>query len=461
MVGTQFKKKTVKDVELKGKRVLLRADYNVPIKDNRVVDDYRIRQSLPTIEYILKQKPASLIIISHLGRPRTFYGRSHNLIADYSHPEKERGKPEGKPNPDFSLLPVVKRLSQLLDRQVGFGLDCIGKQAQTAAAGVKPGGVTLLENLRFHTGEEENDPAFAKKIVEASRTEVFVQDGFGVVHRAHASTDAITKFLPSVAGLLLEKEVSIIGEAMNQPKRPLVAIIGGAKISDKIEVLGKFIEVADAVAVGGALANNFLAAEGLKVGKSLIEKELMHETEAILRRARAEEKKRDFNFFLPVDAVVCRSMDGRLSTRLVDLTSNVLADIEAYPKKPPTTALVVAADELILDIGPISAAAVAGAVKMAKTVIWGGTLGVTETKGIAGAQAPFAHGTRTVVEAMIGSSNNHKNKPFSIVGGGDTVAYVESENLVEDFNHVSTGGSASLDLMAGKPLPGIETLEDK
>lgn len=453
MVG--FNKKTVRDINLAGKRVLLRADYNVPIKDNQVVDDYRIRQSLPTIEYILKQKPASLIIISHLGRPRTFYKRSHNLIADYSHPEKVRGKPDGKPNADFSLLPVVKRLSKLLGTPVGFGLDCIGKQAKTT------GKVTLLENLRFHPGEEKNDSAFAKEIIKATGADVFVQDGFGVVHRAHASTDAITKLLPSVAGLLLEKEVEVIQKTMSSPKRPFVAVIGGAKISDKIEVLGKFIEVADAVAVGGALANNFLAAEGIKIGKSLYEKELMHETEAILRRARAEEKKRDFNFFLPVDAVVCKSMDGRLSTRLVDLSSNTLADIGSYPKKPSHLAYSVDSDELILDIGPISAAAVAGAVKISKTVILGGTLGVTETKGIAGAQAPFAHGTHTVVEAMIGSSVVHKNKPFSIVGGGDTVAYVEAEGLVEDFDYVSTGGSASLDLMAGKSLPGIKALEDK
>jgi len=429
MVG--FNKKTVKDIQLSGKRVLMRADYSVPIKNNQVVDDYRIRQSLPTIKYILEQKPAALIIISHLGRP------------------------DGKPNPDFSLLPVVKQLSQLLAQPVAFAMDCIGPQAKTA------GKITLLENLRFHPEEEKNDPQFAKAIVEATQAEVFVQDGFGVVHRAHASTEAITKLLPSVAGLLLEKEVSVIEKAMAEPKRPFVAVIGGAKISDKIEVLNKFIEVADAVAIGGALANNFLAAEGIKIGKSIFEKDLVHHAETILRRARAEEKSRDFNFFVPVDAVVSKSIDGRLSTRLVDLTSNTLADIEAYPKKPATTAHSVAGDELILDIGPLSAATAAGAVKMAKTVIWGGTLGVTETRGIAGAQAPFAHSTHTVVEAMIGASNNHKNKPYTIVGGGDTVAYVQSENLVEDFNHVSTGGSASLDLMAGKKLPGIEALLDK
>lgn len=430
MVGS-FKKKTIRDIELAGKRVLLRTDYNVPLKDNRVVDDYRIRQSLPTIEYILGQKPAALIIISHLGRP------------------------EGKADADFSLLPVVQLLSQLLGTPISFGLDCIGKQAKTA------GKITLLENLRFHPQEEKNDPQFAKEIIEATGAEVFVQDGFGVVHRAHASTDAITKLLPSVAGLLLEKEVNIIDKVMDKPERPLVAIVGGAKISDKIEVLGKFIEVADGLAIGGALANNFLAAEGIKIGKSLVEKDLVSKAEDILRRAKAEENKRDFNIFLPVDAVVSKSSDGRLPTRLVDLTSLALADIQAYPKKPAATSHNVAADELILDIGPLSAAMISGAVKMAKTVIFGGTLGVVETRGITGAEPPFAHGTGTVAEAIIGSSNNHKNKPFSIVGGGDTVAYVESEGIASDFNHVSTGGSASLDLMAGKKLPGIEALEDK
>src|SRR3990167_8245449 len=265
--------KTVKDIKLAGKRVLLRTDYNVPITDGKVVDDYRIQRSLPTIKYILEQKPAALIIISHLGRP------------------------EGKSNPDFSLLPVVKKLSQLLDRPVGFGLDCIGKQAQSATK-ARPGSIVLLENLRFHDGEEANDPAFAKEIVEATAADIFVQDGFGVVHRAHASTAAITKLLPSVAGLLLEYEVEVIQRAMKEPQRPFVAVVGGAKISDKIEVLNKFIEVADAVAVGGALANNFLAAEGLKVGKSLVEKDLLPEAEAMLRRARAEEKRRDFNFFV-------------------------------------------------------------------------------------------------------------------------------------------------------------------
>lgn len=436
MVGS-FNKKTVRDINLAGKRVLLRADYNVPVKDDQVADDYRITESLPTIKYILSQKPACLIIISH------------------------RGRPKGKPDSDLSLLPVVKRLSQLLNHQVGFGLDCIGKQAQSVAARVKNSGVVLLENLRFHMGEEKNDASFAKEIVSSTGVEVFVQDGFGVVHRAHASTDAITKLLPSVAGLLIEKEVGVIDKAMAEPKRPFIAIVGGAKISDKIEVLDKFIEVADAVAVVGALANNFLAAEGIRVGKSLLEKELLSKTETILRRARAQQRSRDFNFFVPVDGVVSRSIDGRLATRLVDLSSHSLADIQSYPKKPLSKAYSVADGELILDIGPISAGIISGAIALCKTVVWAGTAGVSETKGIAGAHPPFAHGTRMIAEAVIGESNSHQNKPFSIIGGGDTVAYVTSEGLREDFDHVSTGGGASLGLMAGKKLPGIEALADK
>src|SRR3989344_2919910 len=264
MVG--FNKKTVKDINLAGKRVLLRADYNVPVHGGKVMNDYRIQESLPTIEYILKQKPAGLIIISHLGRPR------------------------GKPNADFSLLPVVKRLSQLLGTPVGFGMDCIGKQAKTT------GRVTLLENLRFHEEEEKNDPGFAEAIVAATGAEVFVQDGFGVVHRAHASTDTITKLLPSVAGLLLESEVTSITRVMKEPKRPFVAVVGGAKISDKIEVLNEFIKVADAVAVVGALANNFLLAEGIKIGKSIYEPDVMPQTKEILQKARVEEEHRGFNF---------------------------------------------------------------------------------------------------------------------------------------------------------------------
>ncbi|MBI2588896.1 phosphoglycerate kinase [Candidatus Saccharibacteria bacterium] len=429
--------KTVKDINLSGKRVLLRTDYNVPLVDGKIADDYRIRQSLPTIEYILKNGPASLIIIAHLGRPK------------------------GKPDKALSLSPVAKRLAQLLGRPVGFAPQCTGDAVKELVAKLSSDGILLLENLRFRAGEETNDPDFAKAIVAATSAEIFVQDGFGVVHRAHASTQAITKILPSVGGLLLEKEVETIVGVMNKPARPLVAVVGGAKISDKIDVLNKFIELADCVAVTGALANNFLAGQGVRIGKSLIDPDAGAEASEIWHRAQAEEQKRPFNFLVPVDVVVSKSLDGRSPTRIVDIASHSLADIEAYPKLPKPDSYSVRADELILDIGPISAAEIVGAIKIARTVVWAGTCGVTETKGIAGGADPFAHGSKTVAEAMIGQSNSHKNKPFSVVGGGDSVRYISSEGWLDDFNHVSTGGSASLDLMAGKKLPGIEALLDK
>jgi phosphoglycerate kinase len=291
--------------------------------------------------------------------------------------------------------------------------------------------------------------------------EVFVQDGFGVVHRAHASTDAITHLLPSVAGLLLEKEVTTIERIVKEPVKPVVSVIGGAKVSDKIEVINRLIDISDCVAIVGAMANNFLLAEKVKVGKSLVEPEVLDTTKEILERARREEKNRNFNLLIPVDVVVSEKIDGTALTRVVDISANNLADIEAYPKLPKLVSHTVGADELILDIGPVSAGVIAGAIRLAETVIWNGTCGVAETKGIAGATAPFAHGTRTIVDAMISATNHHKNKPFTFVGGGDTVSYVEQEGLTEDFGHVSTGGGASLELIAGHKLPGVEALPDK
>lgn len=431
-----FNKKTIRDIDLRGKRVLLRADYNVPIKDGDITDDYRIKQSLPTVRYILEQH-AKLVIISHLGRPQ----------------------PPG--DKKSSLEPVADRLAKLLDKKVQFADDCVGEEAKKLASSLEDGQVLMLENLRFHAEEEANDENFAKQLVEASGAEIFVQDGFGVLHRAHASADAICKLVPAVAGFLLEKEVGTITRVMEEPARPLTAVVGGAKISDKVEILDKLIDLADCVAVAGAMANNFLVAEGYKVGKSLIEKEAMPETKRILAKARRAERQRNFNFLLPVDAVVSDSIDGLKPTRLVDLASQSLADIENYPKKPRRADYSVLAEEIILDIGPMSAYQIAGAVRMANTVIWNGTCGVTETKGIAGADAPFAHATEIVVEAMIGPSNRHGNKPFTLVGGGDTVGYVEQAGLVEDFSHVSTGGGASLELMSGHKLPGVEALWNK
>lgn len=415
----------------------MRADYNVPVIKGRITDDYRIKQSIQTIKYILGHPGASLVIISHLGRPT------------------------GPDDKEFSLKPVARHLEDLLGRKVRFANDCVGEEAKIAADGLGEHEILLMENVRFHPEEEKNDKNFAKALVEASGAEVFVQDGFGVVHRAHASTDAITKLLPSVAGLLLENEVSTITKVLAEPARPLVSVVGGAKISDKIEVLNKLIDLSDCVAVVGAMANDFLLADGVKVGKSKVEKEVLGTTREILKRVRSEERKRNFNFLIPLDAVVSVKADGRAATRVVDVSKDNLADIEAYPKIPKARAYTIDADEKILDIGPASAAYIAGAIKMANTVIWNGTCGITEVKGIAGAHAPFAHGTHTIVEAMIGSSNKHANKPYSFVGGGDTVSYVAEQGLTDDFSFVSTGGGAALELISGHKLPGVESLENK
>jgi len=432
-----FNKKTVKDIDLKGKRVLLRADYNVPVNDSIISDNYRIKQSLPTIKYILGQPGSSLVIVSHLGRPKS---------------------PDDK---EFSLKPVATHLAKLLGKEVKLAPDCIGDETKKMAAGLKPGQILLFENVRFHPQEEKNDPAFARAIFEASGAEVFVQDGFGVVHRAHATTDAITKLLPSVAGLLLAAEVEAITSVMEKPEHPLVAVIGGAKISDKIDFLNRLIDLADCVAVAGAMANDFLLAQGVKVGKSLVDPGVMDTAREVLQRAHTVALKRPFSFLVPVDVVVSSKMDGTAPTRVVDLSSHSLADIEAYPKTPKPPAYTVGADEMILDIGPLSASRIAGVMVFAKTVIWNGPCGVTEVKGLAGAHNPYAHGTKLVVDAMIGSGSKDKNKPFSLVGGGDTAAYVETEGLLDDFNHVSTGGGASLELMSGYKLPGVEALLNK
>lgn len=431
-----FNKKTIKGIKLAGKRVLMRADFNVPLVDGSVSEAYRISQALPTIHYLLDQDCAGLVIVSHLGRPNGHYDKN------------------------YSLKPVAEKLSKLLGKPVQFANDCVGDEAKKLASTLKAGQVLLLENLRFHPGEEANDKEFAKLLVSSSVAEVFVQDGFGVVHRKHATTDAITRLLPSVSGLLLEKEVTSISAAMHNPARPLTAVIGGAKISDKLELLEKFIDLADCVAVAGAMATNFWVAEGAAVGKSLTEPDLIEQTKAIIARARSAERNRNFNFLIPKDAVVSSSIDGDKPTRVVDM-SYTLSDIEAYPKLPLSQSHTVGAAEMILDIGPISAARIAGAIEMSQTVVWNGTCGVTETNGIAGAAAPFSHGTRMVVEAITGTSRHHKNKPFSLAGGGDTVSYIEQNKLLDDIGFISTGGGASLELMVGHKLPGIEALQAK
>jgi 3-phosphoglycerate kinase len=426
-----FTKQTISDIDVNNKTVLLRADYNVPLDGTKITDDYRIQQSLQTVKYLL-DRDVKLIICSHLGRPKSPQDTS------------------------CGLKPVAERLSELLGKPVAFATDCIGEPAKTAAAKLQSGQVLLLENLRYHPEEEANDEGFAKEL--ASLAELFVQDGFGVVHRAHASTSAVTKFLPSVAGFLLEKEVDTITNVMQKPERPLMAIVGGAKIADKIDILNRFIEIADFVAVGGAMANTFLAARGMDVADSLYSKEDIPMAKEIMRKAASETIKRHFIFTIPYDGVVSQAIDKTAPTRIVGWSEHSFADIENYPKKIPVSASQIMPQEKVLDIGPFSGSFIAGAAQLANTVIWNGTMGVTETESLQGAIGPYAHGTELVIEALLGDFGH---KPFTVVGGGDTVGYVASRKLMDSFAHVSTGGGASLELMSGKKLPGVEALMDK
>ena len=279
-----------------------------------------------------------------------------------------------------------------------------------------------------------------------------------MVHRAHASTEAVTKHIPSIAGLLLEKEVDTITNVMDNPDRPLMAIIGGAKIADKIEILNRFIDIADFVVVGGAMANTFLLAEGIDIAKSMADKDDVPLAKDIIEKARTKAKKNRFIFYLPQDGVVAKKVDKTATTRIVDWDAHVIEDIESYPKLPSKKSISIENDEMILDIGPVSGSFIAGGIQMVSTVIWNGTMGVTETPGLQGPIGPFAHGTEILINAMTGE---HGNKPFTLVGGGDTSGYLEQKNLIDGFNHVSTGGGASLDLMSGKSLPGVECLWGK
>lgn len=427
-----FTKKTIHDIDLQGKRVLMRADYNVPLNDDGTIgDDFRVQQSVTTIKALL-EKDVRLVICSHLGRP------------------------EGPKDKRFSLRPVAVRLSELLGQDVQFVEDCVGAEVEKKAAALQPKQILLLENLRFHNEEEENNEGFAAQLAKLG--EVFVQDGFGVVHRAHASTEAITHHLPSVSGLLLEKEVDLITRIMDTPERPLMAIIGGAKISDKIDVLNRFIEIADFIAIGGAMANTFLAAEGIDVAKSKYEANDVPIAKDLLAQAREKAKKERFVFYVPQDGVVAKVVNKQATTRIVDWDAHVIAEIENYPKRPPESSRTVDDDEMILDIGPFSGAFIAGGIQLANTVVWNGAMGVTETPALQGPVGPFAHGTDLIIDAMLGE---YGHRPFSWVGGGDTVGYIEQRKLTGAFNHISTGGGASLELMAGRKLPGVEALQDK
>lgn len=403
----KFFKKTIRDVPLDGTTVLLRADYNVPLKDDGTIhDDFRIRASVPTVKRLLKDG-CKVVIIAHLGRPE---GRDSKL----------------------SLEPAAQRLAELLREPVRFVKQTVGDKVKMAVKRAPKRSVIVLENLRFHEEEEANDESFARKLASDSGASYFVQDGFGVVHRDHASTAAITLFLPGVAGLLLEKEYLLIVGAMKHPKRPLVAIMGGAKVSDKIQVVDELVEKADRLLIGGAMANTFLAAKGINVGASKHEDDQVKTVTEIYRLIdeKVGKTKADTFFELPTDVAVAKHINapGEFKTKRLD-------DIED--------------DDLILDIGPKTIQQFVDAIHSAGTVIWNGTLGYAEL-------AVFAKGSAAIAEAMVASGAD------SIIGGGDTADFAIhwDKKKGESFSHVSTGGGASLELMAGEKLPGIEHLLD-
>lgn len=366
------------------------------------------------------------------------------------------GRPKDGHDTHLSLKPVAEHLKQLLAKDIDFADDCIGEARDKKIKAMKPGEILLLENLRYYPEEMANNEEFARKL--AKNCDVMVQNGFGVLHRKHASTDAITKIIPAVAGLLVEKEITVIKNIVNNPKRPLMAIVGGAKISDKMHVLDLFIDIADVVAIGGAMSNTFLLAQDIKIGDSLAEPDDVQLARKIIAKARAKAKKGSFVFYIPQDGVVAKKASSDARTRIVDWGTHAVAEIEDYPKHPAPERSLVANDEMILDIGPFSGAFISGSMQLAGSVFWNGALGVTEIRSLQSATGPFSHGTELVFEAILGQFGH---RPYSLIGGGDTVGFVESKGLADSFDHVSTGGGASLELLVGKKLPGIEALQDK
>lgn len=393
-------KVSIRDVDLKGKLVFMRVDFNVPLNDAaEITDDTRIKASLPTILYALDQG-AKLVLASHLGRPK------------------------GKPNPKMSLQPAAERLASLLNKPVNFASDCVGPQAEKAVAELKDGSVLLLENLRFHPEEKANDPAFAKQL--AGNAEVYINDAFGSAHRAHASTEGVAHHVAvRGAGLLMEKELDYLGKALQNPQHPYVAIVGGAKVSDKIKFLQNLIEFADTILIGGAMAYTFLKAQGHEIGLSRCEEDKLDLARELLEKAR----QKNVNFRLPVDHVVTDKLDAASKAEAIDSVD-------------------IPADRLGVDIGPKTRAEYAASIKEAKTIIWNGPMGVFEID-------QFAQGTMEVGRAVAAS------EAVSIVGGGDSVAAVHKAGIEDSISHISTGGGASLEFLSGLQLPGVEALPDK
>jgi phosphoglycerate kinase len=389
---------TVRDVDVAGRRVLVRADLNVPMEDGRIADDTRIRASLPTLVHLL-ERGAMVILASHLGRPK------------------------GKVNDALRLRPVAERLSQLLGRPVRMTGDALGPGVQVAVDKLRPGDVLLLENLRFHAAEEANAPEFAAAL--ASLADLYVNDAFGAAHRAHASTEGITHHLPAVAGLLMEREVDALSRLLHRPARPFHAVIGGAKVSGKLEVLEALVSRCQAVLVGGGMANTFLAARGLELGKSLVEEDQL----ANARRIVAKARRKRVRLMLPTDAVVAPQIHHRARTRVVA--------IDGIPK-----------DQMVVDIGPKTVAAYTEHLAKARTIFWNGPMGVFE-------MPQMAHGTNAMARFI---ARRTRAGVVTVVGGGDSVAAVEKLGLAGRLTHVSTGGGASLEFLEGKTLPGVAAL---
>ncbi|WP_338449363.1 phosphoglycerate kinase [Niallia oryzisoli] len=392
-------KKSVKDIDLKGKRVFCRVDFNVPMQDGQITDETRIRAALPTIQY-LQEQGAKVILASHLGRPK------------------------GQVVEELRLTSVAKRLSELLGKDVKKANEAYGDAVKALIAEMNEGDVLLLENVRFYPGEEKNDPELAKAFADLA--DIYVNDAFGAAHRAHASTEGIAHHLPAVSGFLMDKELEVIGKALSNPERPFTAIIGGAKVKDKIGVIDNLLDKVDNLIIGGGLAYTFVKAQGHEVGNSLLEEDKIELAKSFMEKA----KEKGVNFYMPVDAVVADKFGADANTKNVSI-EDIPADWEA------------------LDIGPKTAELYRDVIKKSKLVIWNGPMGVFEID-------KFANGTKAVAESLAESKDT-----YSIIGGGDSAAAVEKFNLADQMSHISTGGGASLEFMEGKELPGVVALNDK